>query len=74
MIDDYGNNIVFINKFPIRGASTENEDGSHTIFIKAQLSDEDKMDVYLHELRHIRKDDFHRPDLQEIEYEAHMEG
>lgn len=71
MIDDLGNNVIFINKFPIRGACTENEDGSYTIFINAQLSTEQQLEVYLHELRHINNHDFQRHDVQEIEFEAH---
>ena len=71
MIDDYGNNVFFINNLPVKGSCTENEDGSHSIFIRAQLSDETKRKVYLHELKHIINDDFSKADVQEIEYEAH---
>lgn len=71
MIDDYGNNVFFMSKLPVRAASTRNEDGSHSIFINASLPEEVKVRCYLHELYHIRNSDFDREDVQEIEYEAH---
>lgn len=71
MIDQYGNNVHFIHRFPCKGAVTCNEDGSYDIFIRADLSHEEKVRVYLHELGHIINKDFDRVDVQEIEYEAH---
>lgn len=71
MTDQYGNNIHYVHHFPIKGAVTKNEDGSYDIFINAQLSHEEKLRVYRHELHHILNDDFYKVDVQEIEYEAH---
>ena len=73
MIDQFGNNIHFVNKFPSKGAVVLNEDGSYDIFIKAQLSHEERLKCYLHELRHIIRDDFYRFDVQEVEHQAHIE-
>ena len=71
MIDDYGNIVVYMNKFPVNACTTLNEDGSYTIFINASLSDKKKMECYLHELFHINNDDFFKSDVQEIEKNAH---
>lgn len=73
MIDSYGNNVFLINKLPVKGASTVNEDGSYTIFIRAQLSCEERRKSYLHELKHILRDDFYGSDVQQIEASAHQE-
>lgn len=72
MIDAYGNNVFFINKFPVNAMVTENADGSHSIFINAGLSYEQKKKSYMHELRHINNHDFEKHDVQEIEYNTHL--
>ena len=71
MTDQFGNNVHFINGFRCKGAVTCNEDGSYDIFIRADLSHEEKVRVYLHELSHIMNDDFSKADVQSVEYEAH---
>ena len=71
MIDDFGNVVVYMNKFPVNACTTLNDDGSYTIFIKASLSDEKKLKCYYHELFHIMNDDFFKSDIQEIEKRAH---
>lgn len=73
MIDQFGNNVHFVNNFPSKGAVVLNEDGSYDIFIRAQLSHEERVKCYLHELGHIRRGDFFKDDVQEIEHRAHME-
>lgn len=70
MIDIFGNNVVFL-KLPVDAATTHNEDGSYTIFLSDQLSDERRMECYVHELKHIHGDDFYKSDVQEIEALAH---
>ena len=72
MIDAYGNNVFFINKLPVNAVVTENEDGSHSIFINAGLSHDQRKKSYLHELRHINNNDFEKYDVQEIEYNTHL--
>ena len=71
MIDEYGNNVNFISKFPVKGACVQNEDGSYSIFIKAELSWEEQIITYIHELKHIKNHDFEKFNVQEIEAEAH---
>lgn len=73
MIDEFGNNVIFLNKFPVPSAITQNEDGSYTIFISNQLSDEKRMECYMHELKHINNDDFFKDDVQEIECNTHKQ-
>ena len=72
MIDAYGNNVFFVNKLPVNAMVTQNEDGSHSIFINANLSYHQQMKSYLHELRHILNHDFEKADVQEIEYYTHL--
>lgn len=47
---DFGNSIP--------ATITINKDGSFSIFLNASLSYERRMQAYLHEMRHIQKDDF----------------
>ena len=75
MIDKYGNNVFLISGLPVKGAVTENEDNSYTIFINANQSDDGIMKTYYHELGHILNHDFEKHDVQQIEAEAHnMKG
>lgn len=71
MIDGYGNNVLLISGFPVKGAVTPNEDGSYSIFINANQSDEGIRRTYYHELGHILNNDFEKEDVQQIESEAH---
>ena len=50
---------------------TVNPDGSYTVFISSQISDQKQREAYQHALWHIRHDDFWKPDVQKIEHEAH---
>lgn len=49
----------------------KNSDDSYTIFINARLSRESQLKSYYHALRHIKKDDFYKEDVQKIEIDAH---
>lgn len=71
MIDRYGNNVLLISGFPVKGAVTPNDDGTYSIFINANQSDEGIMRTYYHELGHILHEDFEKEDVQQIEAEAH---
>ena len=71
MIDRYGNNVLLISGFPVKGAVTPNDDGTYSIFINANQSDEGIMRTYYHELSHILNNDFEKHDVQQIEAEAH---
>lgn len=70
MIDDYGNNVQFL-KMPVPELVTPNEDGSYTIFLKANMSDEKTLEAYKHALKHITDDDFYKADVNDIESHAH---
>lgn len=43
----------------------------YTLYIDKRLSDEKKLQAYLHALGHIQNNDFEKSDVQEIEMEAH---
>ena len=53
-------------------AITENEDGSHTIFINNNLSMAKRLKAIQHAMEHIEENDFEKEDVQEIEYERHI--
>jgi len=66
---------VFVHIVDLSGkvteAVTENEDGTYTIFIDAQLAPEAQRARYEHAMRHIRSNDFEKSDVQTIEAAAH---
>lgn len=66
---------VFVHIVDLNGkvseAVTENEDGTYTIFIDAQLSPEAQRARYEHAMRHIHSFDFEKTDVQIIEAAAH---
>ena len=43
----------------------------YTVYIDVNLSESQQIKAYTHALHHIRNNDFERPDVQEIESEAH---
>lgn len=61
-------------KNSVTATSTLNEDGSYSIFINARLSQEEQINGYIHELRHILANDFNRKHdiIDRLEYYAHQ--
>lgn len=59
-IDEYGNRVVYVFDCPrnVRGCTTDNSDGSHTIFINGNLTAHERVKVYQHELKHILRGHF----------------
>lgn len=55
----------------VRETVSYNEDGSHTILIREDLSREDQLKAYAHARRHIVNNDFEKDNVQEIEKIAH---
>lgn len=70
-----GEVFVYLLDMPhgIWGHCNPNPDGSYTIFINAKLSVEMQRKVYLHELKHIKNNDFEKYNVDKIEYYAHKE-
>ena len=69
-ITDY--NLIQMN-FPngkTKEAVTENEDGSYTIFIDKNISDENKKKHFIHALKHIYNDDLCNKDYSANEIES----
>ena len=54
-------------------AVSENEDGSYTVIINANMASNKVREAYDHALRHINGGDFEKADVQEIEHEAHKD-
>lgn len=65
-------NVAFMdNPFGIKGSVNVNRDGSYTILINPRLSWEEQRKTYLHELSHIRDNDFEKNNVQNIENDSH---
>ena len=45
--------------------------GGYTIYVNARLAYTDRVKAYLHALEHVRRKDWERCDVQQIEKEAH---
>lgn len=43
----------------------------YTVYIDVNLSEQQQLKAYAHALHHIRNNDFEKPDVQDIEAEAH---
>lgn len=43
----------------VKGLAKANSDGSYTILLNSRLSFEQLQRTYIHEMRHIKEDDFH---------------
>ena len=63
--------LIPIRNYKFHEAVTENEDGSFTIFLNANLASNQIEAAYRHAMRHIQNNDFEKTDVQEIESEAH---
>lgn len=44
----------------------------YVIIINSRLSDQAQREAFRHEMWHIQNHDFEKPDVQQIEYEAHQ--
>lgn len=51
----------------IKGHCNPNPDGSYTICINARMGYEEQIKTYLHEVEHIKGNDFEKDDVIEIE-------
>lgn len=51
---------------------TENEDGSYSVFIDPDLSENARIERFIHAVKHINRNDFQRDTTADIaEYETH---
>lgn len=66
--------LISIRNPKFREAVAENEDGSFSIFINANLAANQIEKAYRHALWHIEQGDFQKNDVQEIEERAHRCG
>lgn len=48
-----------------------NEDGSYTVLINSRSASNKQLEAYQHALEHIKKNDFQKSDVQQIEAIAH---
>lgn len=56
----------------IGATAIPNEDGTYTIYVNSRLTVEKQRKAYLHEIRHIKNDDFYKDIcVDEIELIAH---
>ena len=55
----------------VRGFTLPGADG-YNIYINDQLDRAGRIRAYRHEMEHIKRDDFHKDDVQEIENSVHL--
>ena len=55
----------------VHEAVTENEDGTFTVFLDKNMTQEYQQKRFLHAIRHLNGKDFEKENVQEIEAEAH---
>jgi Zn-dependent peptidase ImmA (M78 family) len=51
----------------IKGTTTKDENDFYTIYINARLSDEQQIETFLHELEHIKNDDYYGTCADQLE-------
>lgn len=65
------NVVVLQMEYGMHGIACLNHDGSITVFLNSRDSHERQMEAYKHEMKHIKRRDFEKHDVQTIELEAH---
>lgn len=53
----------------VKAVSIKNEDDSYTIILNSKLNLEQNKESYLHEIEHIKQNDFDKEDVNKIELE-----
>lgn len=66
---------VFLHPLPcrIKALTTKNDDGSFTILINSRLNCEQQRKSYLHEIKHIKNNDFDKYNVDSIECQSRKE-
>ena len=71
----YTFNLILLDMDEMVGETIcKNSDDSFTIFINSRLSSEAQRHCFEHALDHVRRDDWEKENVDEIEYEAHRRG
>ncbi len=55
----------------VKGQTVKNEDGSYSVFLNARMAQNQIEKAYLHEIEHIKMNDFGKECVQRIEAYAH---
>lgn len=55
----------------VKGQTVKNEDGSYSIFLNARMAQNQIEKTYLHEIEHIKMEDFEKECVQRIEAYTH---
>lgn len=71
MTIDYQVHLIQFPTSKVNESVVENEDGSYSIFIEANLTAERQKEAFLHAMKHIIGGDFTKENIQEIEFNAH---
>ena len=71
-VNGYDINVIMLEDANgVPGSVWQNEDGSYSIFIDANLCLKKQQEVFIHEICHILNLDFEKFDVNEIEKAAH---
>lgn len=72
VVDGYMINTVLIDmEIGIYEQISQNSDGSYTIFLNSRYNDTVLREAYLHAIGHIKRHDWEKTDVQEVEAIAH---
>ena len=72
VVDGYTINTVLLDMDTgIYEQVSQNSDGSYTIFLNSRYNDAVLRDAYLHAIGHIKRHDWEKTDVQEVEAVAH---
>ena len=55
----------------VKGHTVQNEDGSYSVFLNARMAQNQIEKTYIHEIEHIKMDDFEKECVQRIESYCH---
>lgn len=55
----------------VKGQTVKNEDGSYSVFLNARMAQNQIEKAYLHEIEHIKMEDFEKECVQRIEAYTH---
>lgn len=55
----------------VPGSIWHNSDDSYTVFIDAKLGRQQQQEVFMHEIGHVKRNDFEKCNVQTIESYAH---
>lgn len=64
---DYVVRVIDFPSYTLGGVVTPNDDGTYSVYINARLDKKHQRRAFVHELRHIQRNDFDDKPIDEVE-------